>query len=60
MAWQFFWNLVLVGIVVLIATRVGIVLDRTAGMSRGVKWAILIGVVLFAAFFLSLLSVAEP
>ena len=60
MAWQFFWNLVLVGIVVLIATRVGIVLDRSASYSTPVKWAILIGVVLCAAFFLSLLSVAEP
>lgn len=60
MAWQFFWNLVLVGIVVLVATRVGIVLDRTAGLSTPMKWVILVAVVLFAAFFLSLLSIAEP
>ncbi|KPK83316.1 MAG: hypothetical protein AMS25_00175 [Gemmatimonas sp. SM23_52] len=60
MAWQFFWNVVLVGIVVLIATRVGVVLDRTAGLSIPVKWAILVGVVLAVAFFLSLLSLAEP
>lgn len=60
MAWQFFWNVVLVGIVVLIATRVGVVLERTSGLSTPVKWAVLVGVVLAAAFFLSLLSLAEP
>ncbi len=58
--WQFFWNVVLVGIVVLIATRVGVVLDREQRLSRTLKWTILIGVVLAAAFFLSLLSLAEP
>ena len=52
--WVFFWNIVLVGIVVLIATRVGVVLDREARLSTPVKWLVLIGVVLAAAFFLSL------
>lgn len=59
-AWQFFWNVVLVGIVVLVATRVGIFLDREERLSTPLKWAVLVGVVLAAAFFLSLLSLAEP
>ena len=60
MAWQFFWDLVLVGIVVLIATRVGVVLDRDQRFSTPVKWAILIGLVLVCALFLSLYRLAEP
>lgn len=52
--WVFFWNLVLIGVVVLIATRVGVVLDRESRLSAPVKWAILIGLVLAAALFLSL------
>lgn len=51
---QFFWNLFLAGIVVLIATRVGVVLDRDTRLSVAAKWAILIAVVLAVAFFLSL------
>ncbi len=60
MAWQFFWDLVLVGIVVLIATRVGVLLDREKRLSTPVKWAVLIGIVISAAILLSLLRVAEP
>jgi hypothetical protein len=52
--WQFFWDLVLVGIVVLFATRVGVALDRQERISQPLKWAILIGMVLAAAFLLSL------
>ena len=52
--WEFFWDLVLVGIVVLFATRVGVVLDRQERISPPLKWAILIGIVLAAAFLLSL------
>lgn len=57
---QFFWNLVLAGIVVLIATRVAVVLDREPSLSISVKWAILIGVVLGSAFLLSLVRLAAP
>lgn len=60
MAWQFFWDLVLVGIVVLIATRVGVVLDRDKRLSVTWKWIILVGLVLVSAFFLSLNRMAEP
>ncbi len=60
MAWQFFWDLLLVGIVVLIATRVGVLLDREKRLSTPVKWAVLIGIVISAAILLSLLRVAEP
>ncbi len=60
MVWQFFWDLVLVGIVVLIATRVAITLDREERLSIPAKWAILIGLVLAAAFFLSLIRITEP
>jgi hypothetical protein len=52
--WEFFWDLLLVGIVVLFATRVGVVLDRQERISQPLKWAILIGIVLAAAFLLSL------
>lgn len=57
---QFFWNVVLAGIVVLIATRVGIVLDRDTRLSVTTKWTLLIAVVLAVAFFLSLVSRFEP
>ncbi len=60
MVWQFFWDLVLVGIVVLIATRVGVALDREQRLSKPLKWAILIGLVLAFALFLSLYRLAEP
>ena len=53
--WVFIFNVVLVGVVVLIATRVGVVLDRESRLSTPVKWAVLIGVVLAAALFLSIL-----
>lgn len=57
---QFFWNVLLIGIVVLIATRVGVALDRSARLSLGLKWAILIAVVLASAFLLSLLDSLGP
>ncbi len=60
MAWQFFWDLVLVGIVVLIATRVGALLERDKRISSPIKWAVLIGIVLAAAFMLSLFRLLEP
>ena len=59
MVWQFFWNLVLVGVVVLIATRVGVVLDREQRLSKPAKWAILIGIVLITSVFLSLFRLIE-
>ena len=59
MAWQFFWDLVLVGCVVLIATRVGVVLDRERRLSTPMKWAILTALVLACALFLSLYRLAE-
>ena len=57
---QFFWNLLLAGIVVLIATRVAVVLDREPRLSVTLKWTILIGVVLGSAFLLSLLRHFAP
>ena len=57
---QFFWNLLLAGVVVLIATRVGIVLDRDSRLSVAAKWTILVAVVSASAFLLSLLSLFEP
>lgn len=57
---QFFWNLLLAGVVVLIATRVGVVLDRDTRLSITIKWAILIAIVVAVAFFLSLLRRFEP
>jgi hypothetical protein len=59
MAWQFFWDMVLAGCVVLIAARVGVALDRDRRFSTPVKWAILIGLVLACALFLSLYRLAE-
>jgi hypothetical protein len=44
---------------VLIATRVGVVLDRDRRLSTPVKWAILTGLVLACALFLSLYRLAE-
>lgn len=52
--WEFFWDLVLLGIIVLIATRVTAVMDRDRRFSPAVRWAILIGLVLAGALFLSL------
>jgi hypothetical protein len=46
--------------VVLLATRVGVVLDREQRLSKPAKWAILIGLVLACALFLSLYRLAEP
>jgi hypothetical protein len=57
---RFFWNLLLAGVVVLIATRVGIVLDRDSRLSVAAKWTILVAVVAASAFLLSLLSLLEP
>ena len=57
---QFFWNIVLVGIIVLIASRVAVTLDREQRLSALAKWAILIGLVLAASFFLSLLRHVGP
>jgi len=60
MVWNFFWDLVLVGIVVLLATRVGVVLDRERRLSKPAKWVLLIGLTLACALFLSLYRLAEP
>ncbi len=60
MAWQFFWDLLLVGIVVLFATRIAVVLDRERRLSVTAKWAILIGLIVAAALFLSLFRLTEP
>lgn len=57
---HFFWNVLLAGAVVLIATRVGVLLDREESLSTPVKWAILVAVVLGFAFLLSLLSHFGP
>lgn len=57
---QFFWHLVLVGIIVVIASRVAVALDRDQRLSVPAKWAILIGLVLAASFFLSLLRKFGP
>lgn len=57
---EFFWNLVLAGIVVLLATRVAVVLDRDPKLSPTLKWAILVGVVVGSAFLLSLLRLVTP
>ena len=57
---QFFWDLVLAGIVVLIATRVAVVLDREPRLSATLKWTILIGFVLGSAFLLSLFRHFAP
>ncbi len=57
---QLFIDLILAGIVVFFATRVGIVLDRDSRLSVRAKWAILVGVVLAAAFLLSLLRRLGP
>jgi hypothetical protein len=54
MRWQFFWDLVLVGLVMIVAARVAVVLDRDHRLSPPAKWAILIGLVLIMAIFLSL------
>ncbi len=56
----FFWTLLLAGVVVLIATRVGIGLDRDSRLSVLAKWTILVAVVAASAFLLSLLSLFEP
>lgn len=59
MAWQFFFDLILVGFVVLIATRVGVILDREYRLSRTTKWLLLVGLILACALFLSLYRLAE-
>jgi hypothetical protein len=58
--WQFFWDLVLLGIIVLIAARVTVVMDRDRRFSPAVRWAILIGLILAGALFLSLARWAGP
>ncbi len=57
---EFFWHLVLAGVVVLIAMRVGVVLDRDPRLPVALKWAVLVGVVIASAFLLSLLRRAGP
>lgn len=57
---QFFGNLVLVGVIVIIASRVAVALDREQRLSNTAKWAILIGLVLAASFFLSVLRRFGP
>ncbi len=59
-AWQFFWDLVLLGVVVLIATRVTVVMDRDRRFSPAVRWAILIGLILVGALLLSVARQAGP
>ncbi len=54
---RFFWQVILAGIVILIAVRVATALDRMPDLSPAVKWAILVGVTLAAALFLSLVTV---
>lgn len=54
MRWQFFWDLLLVGLVIIVAARVAVVLDRDHRLSTPAKWGILIGLVLIMAVFLSL------
>ncbi|NIN70434.1 MAG: hypothetical protein GTO46_00585 [Gemmatimonadetes bacterium] len=58
--WQFFWDLVLLGIIVLIATRVTAVMDRDRRFSPAARWAILIGLILAGALFLSVSRWAGP
>ncbi|UCC73426.1 MAG: hypothetical protein JSV86_02355 [Gemmatimonadota bacterium] len=58
--WQFFWDLVLLGIIVLIASRVTVVMDRDRRFSPAVRWAILIGLVLAGALILSVFRQAGP
>ena len=57
MGQRLLWQIVIAGIVILIAVRVGTTLDRLPELSSGVKWLILIGVALAAAVLLTLLSV---
>ncbi|UCF18592.1 MAG: hypothetical protein JSU87_11665 [Gemmatimonadota bacterium] len=52
--WQFFWDVMLVGVLILIAARVGAFLDRDQRVSVPVKWAILTGLVVAGALFLAL------
>lgn len=54
---RFFWQVILAGIVILIAVRVATALDRMPELRPVVKWTILIGVTLAAALFLSLVKV---
>lgn len=57
MGQRLLWQIVIAGIVILIAVRVGTTLDRSPELSSTAKWLILIGVALAAAVLLSLLSV---
>lgn len=57
MGQRLLWQIFIAGIVILIAVRVGTMLDRSPELSSAVKWLILIGVVLAAAILLSLLAV---
>lgn len=57
MGHRLLWQIVIAGIVILIAVRVGTTLDRSPELSSAAKWLILIGVALAAAVLLSLLSV---
>lgn len=57
MGQRLLWQVVIAGIVILIAVRVGMMLDRTSELPSAVKWLILIGVALAAAILLSLLAV---
>lgn len=54
---QLLWQVVIAGIVILIAVRVGTALDRMADLRPAVKWTILVAVAFAAAVFLSLLTV---
>lgn len=50
----------LAGIVILAAVWVGTALDRVPHLRRALKWVIIVGVVLAAALFLSLVSQRIP
>ena len=57
MGQRLLWQIVVAGIVILIAVRVGTTLDRMADLRPAAKWAILIGVAFAAAVLLTLLTV---
>lgn len=57
MGQRLLWQIVIAGTVILIAVRVGTMLDRSSELPSAVKWLILIGVALAAAILLTLLAV---
>lgn len=57
MGQRLLWQIIIAGTVILMAVRVGTMLDRSSELSSAVKWLIMIGVALAAAILLSLLAV---